>query len=210
MVEFRGDSSRVASLTIKINTKYYLQVVQVYTPTSTHEDEEVEEFHKEVSKIMGRNKSCYKIVRGDFNAKVGGHQQGNGAVVGQYGYGERNERRTRLVQFATSENLTISNTCFKKRKSRKSTWRSPNGLVKIRLTTSGVANQSEPKSHIFYCVTAKSHGGGGGVITTTWLVEKLLASRKSVSTPDLKDLVPTGKLCGISSNAYARLAKVLY
>ena len=28
VVEFRGDSSRVASLTIKINTKYYLQVVQ--------------------------------------------------------------------------------------------------------------------------------------------------------------------------------------
>ena len=136
VVEFRGDSSRVASLTIKINTKYYLQVVQVYAPTSTHEDEEVEEFYEEVSKIMSENKSYYKIVIGDFNAKVGGHQQGDGAVVGQYGYGERNERGTRLVQFATSENLTISNTCFKKRKSRKWTWRSPNGLVKMRLTTS--------------------------------------------------------------------------
>ena len=44
LVEFRGDSSRVASLTFKINTKYYLQVVQVYAPTSTHADEEVEEF----------------------------------------------------------------------------------------------------------------------------------------------------------------------
>ena len=56
VVEFRGDSSRVASLTIKINTKYYLQVVQDYAPTSTHEDEEVEEFY-EVSKIMSENKS---------------------------------------------------------------------------------------------------------------------------------------------------------
>ena len=50
--------------------------------------------------------------------------------VGQYGYGERNERGTILAQFVTSENLTISSTCFKKRKSRKWTWRSPNGLVK--------------------------------------------------------------------------------
>ena len=50
VVEFRGDSSRVAPLTIKINTKYYLQVVQVYAPTSTHEDEEVDEFYEEVSK----------------------------------------------------------------------------------------------------------------------------------------------------------------
>ena len=66
---------------------------------------------------------------GDFNAKVGGHQQGDGAAVGRYRYGERNERGTRLVQFTTSEYLTISNTCFKKRKSRKWAWRSPNGLV---------------------------------------------------------------------------------
>ena len=33
VVGFRGDSSRVASVTIKIHTKYYLQVVQVYAPT---------------------------------------------------------------------------------------------------------------------------------------------------------------------------------
>ena len=85
-------------------------------PTSTHEDEEVEEFYEEVSKIMSENKSYYKIVKGDFNAKVGGHQQGDGAAVGQYGYGERNERGTTLVQFATSENLTISNTCLRKRR----------------------------------------------------------------------------------------------
>ena len=66
---------------------------------------------------------------GDFNAKVGGHQQGDGAAVGQYGNGERNKRGSRLVQFATSEYSTISNTCFKKRTSRKRMWRSPNGLV---------------------------------------------------------------------------------
>ena len=45
VVEFRGDSSRVASLTIKINTKYNLQVVQVYGPTSTNEEEEVGELY---------------------------------------------------------------------------------------------------------------------------------------------------------------------
>ena len=128
VVEFRGDSSTVASLSIKINTKYNLQVV--YVPASTHKDDEVEAFYEEVSKIMSDNKSYYKIVIGNFNAKVGGHQQGDGAVVGQYGYGERHERGTRLVQFATSENITISSTCFKKRKSKKWPWRSPNGPVK--------------------------------------------------------------------------------
>ena len=40
---------------------------------------------------MSENKSCYKIVIGDLNVKVGGHQQGDGAAVGHYGYRERNE-----------------------------------------------------------------------------------------------------------------------
>ena len=66
---------------------------------------------------------------GDFNAKVSGHQRGDG-LVGQNGYGERNKRGTRLVHFATSENLKISKTCFKNRKSGKWVWRSSNGLVK--------------------------------------------------------------------------------
>ena len=83
-------------------------------------------FTKKLVKIMSENKSYHKIVIGDLNVKVGGHQQGDGAAVGQYGYGERKERGTIVVQFATSENLTISNTCFKKRKSRKWTWTSPN------------------------------------------------------------------------------------
>ena len=58
------------------------KVVQVYAPTSTHEDEEVEEFYEEVSKIMSESKSYYKIVIEDFNAKAGGHQRGDGAAVG--------------------------------------------------------------------------------------------------------------------------------
>ena len=46
-----------------------------------HEDDEVEEFYEEVSKIMSENKSYYKIMIGDFNAKLGGHQQGDGWTV---------------------------------------------------------------------------------------------------------------------------------
>ena len=88
----------------------------------------MEEFYEEVSKIMSANKSYYQIVTEDFNAKVGDHQHGDGAASEQHGYGERG---TRLVQFATSENLKNPNTWFKKGQSMKWTRRSPNGLVKI-------------------------------------------------------------------------------
>ena len=187
VVAFRGDSSRVTSLTIKINTKYYLQVVLVYAPTSTYEDEEVEEFYK-VSKIMSENTSYYKILIGDVNAEVGGHQKGDGAAVGQYGYGERNERETRLVQFATSENLTISNTCFKKRKSRKWMWRSPIGLVK---------NEIDCKESIVKNVeviqrvnVGSDHWLVGGTIKTNTRIERSRMIRPGMSKVNIKVLLP--------------------
>jgi hypothetical protein len=45
-------------------------VVQVYAPTASHDDEEIEELYEEVSNIVKENKSHFKIIIGDFNAKV--------------------------------------------------------------------------------------------------------------------------------------------
>eukprot|EP00795_Rhopilema_esculentum_P010855 gene10855-biopygen13293 len=120
VIEYEGESSRVTSLTLKVNSKYQLQVIQVY-------DEEVEELFEEIGKSMEKNKSQYKIVMGDFNAKVGQHHQSDGATVGNFVLGERNERGTRLMQFAKSKGLKIGNTFYRKGKIRKWTWISPNG-----------------------------------------------------------------------------------
>jgi hypothetical protein len=39
MLENEGIISRLASLTLKINSKYQLHVIQVYAPTSSHDDD---------------------------------------------------------------------------------------------------------------------------------------------------------------------------
>jgi exonuclease III len=130
VVKYEGESSRVASLTLKVNSRYQLQVIQVYAPTSSHSDEEVEELYEEIARTMEKDPSHFKIIMGDFNAKVGPHQHSDGPTVGKFGLGDRNERGTRLVQFATSKNLRIANTFYKKRKKKKWTWRSPNGTTK--------------------------------------------------------------------------------
>ncbi|XP_046862943.1 craniofacial development protein 2-like [Xenia sp. Carnegie-2017] len=130
VVEYEGESSRVTSLTLKVNSKYQLQVIQVYAPTSSHSDEEVKELYEEIERSMDNNRSQFKIVMGDFNAKVGKHHRSDGATVGNFGLGERNERGTRLVQFAKSKGLKIANTYYRKRKTRKWTWRSPNGEIR--------------------------------------------------------------------------------
>ena len=60
---------------------------------------------------------------GDFNAEDG---SGNEECVGQFGYGNRNERGEELVNFATAHRLKVMSSFFKKRRNRKWTWRSPN------------------------------------------------------------------------------------
>ncbi|XP_050505674.1 craniofacial development protein 2-like [Diabrotica virgifera virgifera] len=60
---------------------------------------------------------------GDFNAKIG--KGSYGEVVGSWRLGERNERRERLLTFATEEELVITNTLFKLPYRRLYTWRSP-------------------------------------------------------------------------------------
>ena len=47
--------------------------------------------------------------------------------MGKFGYGERNERGERLLEFAALNDLYICSTKFKHKPSRKWTWESPNG-----------------------------------------------------------------------------------
>ncbi|XP_070385713.1 craniofacial development protein 2-like [Dermacentor albipictus] len=103
-----------------------MKVVQVYAPTSSHDDQEVESFNEDVESAMGRVKTKYTILRGDFNAKEGKKQAGDKAVR-QYGIGTRNCTGELLVEFAEKNNMRIMNNFFHKPESRKWTCRSPNG-----------------------------------------------------------------------------------
>lgn len=69
---------------------------------------------------------------GDFNAKIG-QTNPNETATGKHGYGDRNCRGNRLIDFAHENNLAIINTFFKKKNKQRWTWRSPNGIIKNEL-----------------------------------------------------------------------------
>lgn len=107
-----------------------INIVQVYAPTSTADDDIMETFYNELETCMDQvPKREPLIVLGDFNAKVGSTKNESGLrhIVGLYGLGTRNDRGERLIQFAADNNLTIMNTVFKQHPRRLYTWTSPDG-----------------------------------------------------------------------------------
>jgi len=48
-ISFDSLSDRVASLTIKLSKRYTRQIIQVYAPTSSYSDQEVEDFYELVT-----------------------------------------------------------------------------------------------------------------------------------------------------------------
>ncbi|XP_056641545.1 craniofacial development protein 2-like [Diorhabda sublineata] len=122
-------SDRVIYITLKINSNITIKVVQIYAPTSSHEDEEIEVLYDEITQSLTENKTRYTLIIGDFNARIG-EQCNSSQYVGQFGLGKRNERGTMLANFLEKEQLYIMNTFFKKRPHKKWTWANPDGITK--------------------------------------------------------------------------------
>ena len=121
-------NSRIISIRVSAKPKN-LTIIQVYAPTTDHEDQEVEEFYERIEETIKKApKKDIIVVLGDFNAKVGpdAYKDWDG-TVGQYGTGETNDRGLRLLEFACSQRLTIANTLYPHKLSRRTTWHAPNG-----------------------------------------------------------------------------------
>ena len=129
IVSIGSVSTRVAYLILRISKRYSLKVIQVYAPTSTHPDEEVEAMYEDISRAIHASKTHFSVVMGDFNARLG-QRSGNELKVGQFGVGQRNQRGQRLAEFMEKEGLYMMNSFFKKPPHRKWTWMSPDGKTK--------------------------------------------------------------------------------
>jgi hypothetical protein len=129
-----------------------ISVIQVYAPTSSAVEDEVEVFLEELQRVIDKlPKGDIAVVMGDFNAKVGeGAVEG---VTGKHGLGERNEAGDRLLEFCAANDLIVSNTWFQLLKRRLYTWTSPDGnsrnqidyfLIKKRWHSSVCATKTLP------------------------------------------------------------------
>ena len=91
--------------------------IQVYAPSSTAEEAEVEWFYENLQDLLELTPSKDVLfIIGDWNAKVG--CQETPGVTGKFGLGVQNEAGQRLIEFCQENTLVIANTLFQQHKRR--------------------------------------------------------------------------------------------
>ncbi|XP_008484663.1 craniofacial development protein 2-like, partial [Diaphorina citri] len=108
-------------------------IIQVYMPTSDASDEIVDEVYKQIEEVIDENGKgqIRTILMGDWNSVVG--EGGFENIAGKFGYGKKNERGEKLLEFCKQFGFWISNTWFKQHKRRLYTWKSPGDRMRFQI-----------------------------------------------------------------------------
>ncbi|KAJ2949787.1 hypothetical protein O0L34_g11101 [Tuta absoluta] len=134
--EIKGISERITVLNIKLPTNKNQEetwtIIQAYSPTESNKKEDIARTEKFYEDLHATIEDSYKnlIVMGDFNGQIGKREPGEEYAIGTHGSGERSKNGKRIVNFALEHKLSILNSYYKKKPSRKWTWISPNGNYK--------------------------------------------------------------------------------
>ncbi|VDM62704.1 unnamed protein product [Angiostrongylus costaricensis] len=75
-----------------------LTIFVVYAPTSKYNEEEVEAFYMDLEKFYRENRTFFKVIIGDFDAKIVPRRTSEERHIGTHGL-ELNEKAERLSEF---------------------------------------------------------------------------------------------------------------
>jgi endonuclease/exonuclease/phosphatase family metal-dependent hydrolase len=105
-------------------------VLNVHVPTEDKIDDTSikDRFYVELEQVFYKfPKYHMNILLGDFNAKVGKEDIFKPTIGNESLHATSNDNGVRVVNFATSKNLTVKSTMFRHRNIHKFTWTSPDG-----------------------------------------------------------------------------------
>ena len=116
----RPISSRLMTVRLRASP-FNITIIQVYAPTSSYDDSDVDEFYRELQSLVDQTpKQDILVVQGDWNAKVGEDAQEDwGEVCGPSCNPETNDRGLKLLDFAIYNNLVLANTLGNHKPSRR-------------------------------------------------------------------------------------------
>ncbi|KAK6743278.1 hypothetical protein RB195_010501 [Necator americanus] len=125
-------SPRLAILRLRPLRQKSISIINCYSPTSAADESELDAFYEELKEVVRNEKSFYKFVVRDFNAKLGKATEEE-YRIGRFGLGDRNENGNRLAGLLSAARLFHGNSLFMKKDHRRWTWESPNGATRAEI-----------------------------------------------------------------------------
>jgi hypothetical protein len=103
-------------------------------PTEDKIDDINDRINEELEQLFDKLPNYHmKILKGDFNAKVGREHIFKPTIANESLHTTSNDNGVRVVNFASSKNLTVKGTMFPHRIIYKFTWTSPDGTTHNRI-----------------------------------------------------------------------------
>ncbi|CAI5453779.1 unnamed protein product [Caenorhabditis angaria] len=103
--EVKFINHRIATLTFYVSKRFDCTVIQVYAPIGTSDAEEIAEFYENVEDVIRQCKSKFKIVMGDFNARIGSRANSSEIYIGTHSMEPKKRTRRISGKFLREQSL---------------------------------------------------------------------------------------------------------
>ncbi|KAJ3608734.1 hypothetical protein NHX12_023264 [Muraenolepis orangiensis] len=114
LIAWEPISSRLITASFRTNNRRVkAHIIQCYAPTNHAVDDVKARFYDSLNHLLGRvGARDLIILMGDFNAKIGGRNEGYEEVKGKHGVGKMNENGEMFVETCVNNNLVIGGSVF--------------------------------------------------------------------------------------------------
>ncbi|KAK6763330.1 hypothetical protein RB195_023871 [Necator americanus] len=120
-------------------------IINYYSPTLAADDPELGAFYKDLEEVIRNEKSFYKFVVGDFNAKIGKATEEE-YRIGKLGLGDQNENGNRLACLLSAARLFHGNSLFMKNDHCRENTTKPHERLLFSFVADAIVNEGEKKS----------------------------------------------------------------
>ena len=131
----RPVSDRIMTMRLPLSKDNFATIIIVYAPTLTNPDENKVAFQLG-SVVSGIPRIDKLLLIGHFNARIGRQNNKWPLVMGKHGIGKCNSSGELLLALCSEFELIVTNTMFKQKDERKTTWMHPRSIYWHMITSS--------------------------------------------------------------------------
>ncbi|KAK2170451.1 hypothetical protein NP493_1152g00022 [Ridgeia piscesae] len=122
----RPVSDRIITMRLPLSKNNFATIISVYVPIVTNPDDKKEAFNNQQASVLSRILHTDKLLLiEDFNARIGRDNDNWPLVMCKHGIGKCNSNGELLLVLCSEFKVIVSNTMFKKKYERKTTWTHP-------------------------------------------------------------------------------------